>query len=259
MNTEEANKNAWDKEKKEGSYWSRVVKEEDIRKAKSGKPEIRITTKRTIPQTWYEKLKNKKVLVLCGGGGQQTPLLSAYGCDVTTVDISPEQIKADRNALSLYSLKAKTIEASVLSLPFENETFDSIVNPVSLNFVEDLDRAYSEITRVLKKGGYFMMGIANPALYLFDEKKQEKKLVVKYTLPFSSTHSLSKKELEKRIARCDTLEFSHTLEKIIGSLLRCGFTMVDYFSDSALSEPTDSFIYDSFLAFLFKKDTVSVV
>lgn len=259
MNIEEANSLAWDKEEKTGSAWSRMAGDAEIRKAREGVPGIRITTNKNIPPFWYEKLKGKKVLVLCGGGGQQTPLLSAYGADVTTVDISPMQIEADRKALEYYSLKAETIVGSVLSLPFEDDSFDAVLNPVSLNFVDDLKKAYTEITRVLKKGGYFMMGIANPILYIFDEKKQERKLVVKYTLPFSSTRSLSKKELEKREKKHDTLEFSHTLDDILGSLLRKGFTLLDFFSDSALSEPTDSFVHDSFLAFLFQKNGVSAV
>lgn len=247
------NSKAWDREEENGSWWSKIVDKSLIEKAREGKLELRITTERSIPQAWCEKLKGKKVLVLCGGGGQQTPLLAAYGASVTSLDISARQIEKDRKALELYSLEAETIVGDALSLPFEDESFDSVVNPISLNFVEDIERAYAEVDRVLKKRGAFMMAIANPSLYLFDEKKQEKKLIVKYTLPFSSTTSLSQKEFQKRIKRGDTMEFSHTLETIITPLLRRGFVMEDFFTDKALSEPTDSFIHDAFLAFLFVK------
>lgn len=253
MNVEDVNSKAWDKEEREGSWWSKIVTQNEIENARNGKLNLRITTSRTVPERWTEKLKDKKVLNLCGGGGQQTPLLSAFGADVTTIDISPNQIEQDRKALEMYGLDAKTVLGSALDLPFEDEEFDVIVNPISLNFIDDLERAYSEISRVLRKGGYFMMGIANPALYLFDEKKQRRKLVVKYTLPFSSTVSLSKKEVERKETRGDTLEFSHTLDTIIGSMLRRGFLLEDFFSDRALSEPTDSFVNDCFLAFLFRK------
>lgn len=248
-----ANSRAWDREVENGSWWSLIVEEGLIEKAKNGKLELRITTERTVPDFWCERLKNKKVLVLSGGGGQQTPLLSQYGAVVTSLDISPLQIEKDREALRLYGLKAETIVGDVLSLPFEDESFDAVVNPISLNFVKDIEKAYSEIDRVLKRGGTFMMGIANPVLYIFDEKKQEKKLCVKYTLPFSADKSLSKKEYLKRLERGETIEFSHTLESIIRPLLKRGFVMADFFSDRALSEPTDSYISDSFLAFLFVK------
>lgn len=248
-----ANSRAWDKEEETGSWWSKIVDESLIAKAREGNLELRITTERTVPQSWSKRLKDKSVLVLCGGGGQQTPLIAAYGGDVTSIDISENQIEKDREALSRYSLKAKTIVGDVLSLPFEDESFDAVVNPISLNFVSDLNKAYSEIDRVLKKGGVFMMGIANPVLYIFDEKKMEKKLKVKYTLPFSADKSLSEREYKKRIERNDTIEFSHTLESIITPLLRRGFVIEDFFTDRALSEPTDSYISDAFLSFLFVK------
>ena len=253
MDIEEINGRAWDREGERGNTWTRIVGEEEIEKAKEGDVRLRITTGKAVPPQWRDKLKGKKVLVLCGGGGQQTPLLAAYGCSVTSIDISRSQIETDRKALEMYSLEAETVVGSALSLPFPSSSFDAVVNPVSLNFIEDIEKAYSEIDRVLKKDGYFMMGIANPVLYLFDEKKQERKLVVKYTLPFSTTRSLSKREVGKKIKSGDTIEFSHTLASILSPLFRRGFIAEDFFSDSSLSEPTDSFIQDAFLAFLFRK------
>ena len=141
------------------------------------------------------------------------------------------------------------MEGSVLSLPFEDESFDHIVNPCSLNFIEDLDKVYSEFHRVLRKGGSLIFGISNPILYIFDDKKIEKKLKVKYTLPFSDTSSLSPKELEKRLKEQDTVEFSHTLSSIISNLLSKGFVIDGFFSDGSGFEPLDSFVSDSYLAF----------
>ncbi len=253
MNTEEVNSRAWDGEEERGNWWTRIVGEDEIEKAKRGDIALRITTEKAVPSSWTGRIKDKDVLVLCGGGGQQTPLLAAYGCRVTSVDISPAQIGQDRKALEMYGLSAETVVASALSLPFSPSSFDAVVNPISLNFIEDINKVYDEVDRVLRKDGYFMMGIANPVLYIFDEKKQQRKLKVKYTLPFSTTKSLSEREVEKKIEKGDTLEFSHTLESIITPLLGRGFVMEDFFSDSALSEPTDSFIHDSFLAFLFRK------
>lgn len=253
MKVEEVNSRAWDGEEERGNLWTEIVDSESIDKAKKGELELRITTERFVPSSWYVPLKGKRVLSLCGGGGQQTPLLSAYGCTVTSLDISKRQIEQDRKALSFYGLEAETIVGSVLDMPFEDSSFDAVVNPVSLNFVDDIEKAYDEITRVLRTGGTLMTGIANPVLYIFDEKKMEKKLKVKYTLPFSALKSLSQKEREKKIRKGDTLEFSHTLSSIIGGMLRRGFIMEGFFSDESLSENVDSFISDAFLAFLFRK------
>lgn len=257
MDSEKFNKEAWDKEVLNNNWWTKIVSEDEIEKIKKGEGGIRITTTKNIPPSWLELTKGKKTLSLCAGGGQQTPLLSSYGSIVTSLDISPRQIQQDREALDKFCLKAETVVGSVLEMPFENESFDVIVNPISLNFVPSLDKAYSEIDRVLKNGGYFMMGIANPVLYIFDEKKQNKRLRVKYTLPFSTESSLSKREIERKIKENDTFEYSHTLESIIRTILKRGFVLLDFFSDMADSEPTDSFINDSFLAFLFKKIVIN--
>ena len=72
---------------------------------------------------------------------------------------------------------------------------------------------------------------------------------IKYTLPFADEISLSKKELEKRIRKGDTIEFSHTLETIIGGLNDAGFVIAGFISDGSSFEPIDSFLHDCYLAF----------
>ena len=249
MDTEDVNRIAWNEEVKRGNYWSRIVKEEEIERAKEGCPSITITPDRFVPSSWLEGAKGKKVLLLAGAGGQQTPIMSAFGSIVTTVDQSERQLEQDRIALERYSLKAELKKADIRATGLEDASFDYVINPVSLNFIEDILSAYKEIHRVLKKDGLFLFGIANPILYTFDDRCQERKLKIKYTLPFSDLKSLSKRTLEKRIRKKDTIEFSHTLETIIGGLLHTGFVIEDFYSDKADSEPTDSFVYDSFLAF----------
>ena len=249
MDVTKANSEAWNKEVEGNNWWTRIVDEEKIINAKNGKPEIWVTPSSNVPLSWILPLKGKRVLNACGGGGQQTPILSAFGASVTVVDISSKQLEQDRIALNRYDLKAEIIAGSVLSLPFDDETFDHILNPCSLNFVEDLDKVSSEFHRVLRKGGSLIFGISNPILYIFDDKKIEKKLKVKYTLPFSDTSSLSPKELEKRLKKQDTVEFSHTLSSIISNLLSKGFVIDGFFSDGSGFEPLDSFVSDSYLAF----------
>ena len=45
------------------------------------------------------------------------------------------------------------------------------------------------------------------------------------------------------------MEFSHTLDSIIGGLTRAGFVIDGFYSDDSGSELTDSFVCDSQLAF----------
>ena len=253
MDYENLNRLAWDEEVRRNNFWTRIAAEEEIEKAKLGRPEIRLSPLAFVPQDWIFDAKGKDLLLLAGGGGQQTPIMSAFGSIVTTVDISEGQLDQDRKALERYGLSATLIQHTIEKLPLKNESFDYILNPVSLCFISDIEAVFSEAFRVLRKNGVFIFGIANPVLYIFDERKQERKLSVKYTLPFSDEISKSRREQEKMKKTKDTFEYSHTLSEIIGGILDAGFIIDGFYSDKADSEPTDSFIYDSYLVFRARK------
>ena len=244
----ESNRRAWNAEAKTGNFWTVPVSQKEIDDAREGKPFVRVTPFKSVPTEWISCLKGKRVLCACGGGGQQTPLLSAYGCRVTTIDISDAQIEQDRLTLQKYGLDADLVRANVLEMPFPDHCFDAAIMPQAMNFIDDLPGLYHEISRVLVPGGTFMFGVANPVLYIFDEKVQSRRLKVKYTLPFSHSKALSENQLKVRLDGNDTLEFSHTLDSILGTLVSSGFVIDGFFTDSAGSEPTDSFIFDSHLA-----------
>ena len=191
MDVLSANRDAWNEEVERRNYWTRIVDEETITQAYSGNPKIWVTPSTIVPLEWIKPLKGEKVLNACGGGGQQTPILASFGASVTVLDNAERQLDQDRAALEKYGLEATLVKGDVSNLPFPDDSFSHIVNPCSLNFVEDISVCYKEFRRVLRKGGTLIMGIANPVLYIFDEKKQEKKLKVKYTLPYSDLTSLA--------------------------------------------------------------------
>jgi len=66
-----------------------------------------------------------------------------------------ESVGIDINDLKTKDFKF--IKANVLNLPFQNESFDNIVAMEILEHIEEVDRALSEIKRVLKKDGVFIM------------------------------------------------------------------------------------------------------
>lgn len=251
MKYTKANSKAWDWEAEHGSGWARIVDEEQIRKARNGHPEISVTVNKAVPETWLLPLKGKHVLSLGGGGGQQTPTLAAFGCDTESADISRVMIERDNEALRRYNLEAKThiMDMNDLSA-FPESSFDAVISPVSMNFIEDISKVFGEVYRILRPNGTFIFGIANPAIYMFDDEKlAQGKMKVKYTLPFADPVSLSRKELKKRLKRNDTIEYSHTLESIIGGLTAKGFVINGFYSDGSDFEPIDSFLHDCYLAF----------
>ncbi len=72
-------------------------------------------------------------------------------------DFSEGMLKtAKENIGDFENVEYKTID--IQNIPFEDETFDMVIANFMLYHVPDIDRAVSEVSRVLKKGGYFYAG-----------------------------------------------------------------------------------------------------
>lgn len=104
---------------------------------------------------------DKDTLVLdvgCGIGGPCRMIAAKYGCKVTGIDLTEEFIRTAKLLSHETGLQDLTnfVQGDALNLPFKNEGFDVVwTQHVQMN-IEDKKRFYSEIKRVLKKGGRFI-------------------------------------------------------------------------------------------------------
>lgn len=67
-----------------------------IAAARAGSWHVILTPNKPVPAHWFGDLKNKDVLGLPSGGGQQVPLFAAADANVTSFDNSSEQRGKDR-------------------------------------------------------------------------------------------------------------------------------------------------------------------
>ncbi len=246
----ERNAQAWDWEVGQKNIWTDGVTELQIEKARKGELDMVLSPFKQVPPHWVAGLQGKHVLALASGGGQQAVLLSLAGAHVTVLDISEKQLAQDVSYAQSLGLDLKAVQADMRDLSlFADESFDLIFNPTSTCFIDQVQSMYEHCYRVLKQGGHFLTSVTNPVLYLFDEKKAlHDKLRVKYTLPYSDLKSLGKKELEKRLSKHDTVEFSHTLSDLLGDLTKAGFVIEDLYTDRSGCMMLDSYIHDCYLA-----------
>lgn len=97
-----------------------------------------------------------KVLdVGCGVGGPSRFLAVQYGCHVTGVDLTEEFCKVARDLAERVRLRdlLSYRQADALDLPYRDEEFDAAwTQHVQMN-IEDKQRFYAELFRVLKPGG----------------------------------------------------------------------------------------------------------
>tara|TARA_A100000164_G_scaffold198242_1_gene175937 strand:- start:1533 stop:2360 length:828 start_codon:yes stop_codon:yes gene_type:complete len=93
----------------------------------------------------------------CGIGGPARFLSSEFGCKVSGIDLTADFVNTGNSLTDQVGLsdKVKLIEASALSIPFADNSFDvSYMIHVGMN-IADKDVLFSEAFRVTKPGGVF--------------------------------------------------------------------------------------------------------
>lgn len=95
----------------------------------------------------------------CGGGSvlarilDRCPQGTAFG-----VDLSPESVAfARRRNRRELGLRCFVEQGSAEHLPFGSERFDAVTAFETVYFWPDLPRAFAEVARVLRPGGYFLV------------------------------------------------------------------------------------------------------
>lgn len=76
--------------------WTVPVSHEKFIVAKNRKIDICLTPLKPVPKNWYLPVKNKKVLGLASGGGQQCQVFVTNSTEVTVFDISSKQLVSDK-------------------------------------------------------------------------------------------------------------------------------------------------------------------
>lgn len=84
-------------------------------------------------------------------------LAQTFGCHVTGIDLHAPSLEKAKQNIKEANLEDKItlLQGNALKLPFENDTFDVVINEAMLSMLpnEQKKRALSEYYRVLKPGG----------------------------------------------------------------------------------------------------------
>lgn len=233
MSYVEENSKIWDERSENNDTWSVPVTKEMIQNAKEGNWSIVLTPTKPVPKEWFpENLKDKKILCLASGGGQQGPILAATGAEVTVFDNSTKQLEKDNYVALRDNLKIKTVQGNMQDLSvFEDETFDCIIHPWSNGYIDNVLPVWKECARVLKKNGLLLSGFGNPIEYIFDSEKLEQGILeVKYSIPYADIDHLDDPEI-KQIVESGGYIWSHTLEDQIQGQIAAGFAIIGFYED----------------------------
>ncbi len=125
--------------------------------------DVESARQRIDPDGMLGDVSGKDVLLLAGGGGQQSMAFALLGARVTVVDISDKQLERDQQAAAHYGVQVKTIQADMRDLSaLDAGAFDLVYHPYSLNFVPDAREVFAQVARVMRPGGMYYFMSANP-------------------------------------------------------------------------------------------------
>ncbi|GAB4345888.1 MAG: hypothetical protein Kow0099_26600 [Candidatus Abyssubacteria bacterium] len=167
---------------------NRVQREAEFHDALTHKPRHEDVSYYDVGGNWFAlgrlielagKLDGKKVLEYGCGHGWLTVDLAQPGAEVHAFDISEESLKIARQ----YAIKKGVAERvhfkrdNAEALGYEDNTFDVVVGGAILHHL-DLDAAFGEIHRVLKRGGkaFFLEPLGhNPVINLYRRLTPDKR------------------------------------------------------------------------------------
>ena len=125
---------------------------------------------------WIEKYctKGTKVLDFACGNGENGIYAATHGATVEGIDISPEGVKNASDNASKFEVSDKCIfkEMDGENMTYQDNTFDFGIEYGALHHV-DLEKALSELSRVIKPNGKMMCIEAmrhNPLIHAYRKK-----------------------------------------------------------------------------------------
>jgi len=100
------------------------------------------------------------ILDLGTGTGFYAASLAEAGLTVVGLDISLQMLLL---AQSFMQHRVPLVQASAAQIPFRNETFSQVIAARVLSQIDEVDRVFGEVSRILKPGGAFIVSEVDPA------------------------------------------------------------------------------------------------
>jgi len=171
-------------------------------------------------------VKSKKILDVGCGPGIYARILSENGAKVKGIDISKRLIEiANKEAP-----ESEFTIGNAEELPYKDKEFDIVMSALMLGHIEDWNKIFSEIKRVLKPKGIFVFSITNPIVLKTVKRNWFFKTFDEITDYFNEgwIHSKWSGEITGQKTSTVVSEHHKTYGTIVRVILSNGFEIIDY-------------------------------
>ena len=180
---------------------------------------------RTIHLKLLGSPKGKRLLDLGCGGGQTSIFFAKQEAIVTGVDLSEKQIDFAGKLAKKKKTKVSFLQGDIEDLSqFEEGSFDLVNSSHTIHYLENIERCFDEVYRVLKEGGKFVFSISHPLNHIIEEENG--RLIVKRSYFQKGRYEWSWEYPEEKIKYPMSL-FTRKVDDYFISLRKSGFVVED--------------------------------
>ena len=143
--------------------------------------DVDVVEKRMVREM-VQSLPMKLSLEVGCGTGHWTEFFTSHGFPIVGIDVSDRMIEVAR---SKNIPGAMFLVKNVEDMDFRDESFDNVFAITALEFVDNLDKAISQIYRVLRPGGYLLVGGLNANSPYIKDKMKKASSSIAQSRPFT--------------------------------------------------------------------------
>lgn len=164
-------------------------------------------------------LRGKRVLELGCGAAHNSVVFAKQGAIAIGVDQSGEMLAAARQLAEREEVRVELREGDLADLAFVRaDSVDVVFSANAFGFVDDLNRVFRQVHRVLRTGAPLVFSLAHPACHLVDWDHPEQPLLVRRSY-------FDTEPIEYRRYGATFTEYHHPIADLHTALVRASFSV----------------------------------
>ncbi|MBO0732241.1 MAG: methyltransferase domain-containing protein [Acidimicrobiaceae bacterium] len=161
-------------------------------------------------------LRGKRVLELGCGGAQCSIAFAKQGAIATGVDFSAEQLAFARRLCEREGVRVDLRQGDIAELAFlRADSVDLVFSAYTFGYIEDLNRVFRQVHRVLKVGAPLVFSLSHPAYDMLDDEADPPLLVRRSYFDGAP--------MDETLAGIRFRQYHHTISDLYMSLIRASY------------------------------------